>query len=110
MKDVQTDKVLAKLKDRYLEGMLDPFMMYNETQKLEYFMQESGELLDSDACFDKVSALIDGFESPFGLELLVAAHLEIKTGAAGAEGCTEEFSLRQIGVAKDRLRETGYGK
>ena len=122
---------LVELINRYLAGLLDPYVTLLEVHKLMYFMQEAGEPLrlrftqapygpyaenlrhvlhaieghlisgyadggdapdkqlnlvpgavedataflsehaDSRARFDKVAALVDGFESPFGLELLI---------------------------------------
>jgi O-acetyl-ADP-ribose deacetylase (regulator of RNase III) len=125
---------LIGLMDRYLSGLLDPFVTLLEVHKLMYFMQESGENLKlqyvqapygpyaenlrhvlkkvegyfisgyadggdapdkqlelvpgavSDAKellenndearlrFDRVATLVDGFETPFGLELLSTVH------------------------------------
>lgn len=36
---------MIKLMDRYLAGLMDPFVSLLEVQKLMYFMQESGEVL-----------------------------------------------------------------
>ena len=126
--------VLVGLMDRYLRGLLDPFVTLLEVHKLMYFQQVAGEPLrlnfakgrygpyaenlrhqlhaieghmvsgyvdggdapgkhlelvpgavedaraflddntDTLARFDKVSDLVEGFESPFGLELLATVH------------------------------------
>jgi O-acetyl-ADP-ribose deacetylase (regulator of RNase III) len=125
---------LIGLMDRYLAGLLDPFVTLLEVHKLMYFMQEAGEPLrlryvagpygpyaenlrhvlqavegyyvsgygpggdapdqvlqlvpgaradagalldahpDLQARFEKVASLVEGFESPFGLELLATVH------------------------------------
>ena len=68
---------------------------------------------------DKVSALIDGFESPFGLELLSTVHWVVTKEKAEA---TDEvvdyvyrwnrqkrnFSVRQIGIAVNALKREGW--
>ena len=125
---------LVELLDRYLLGLLDPFVTLLEAHKLMYFMQAAGEPLklrftkgpygpyaenlrhvlhaieghfvfgyadggdapsrqlrlvpgaledartfladkaDTQRRFESVSDLVDGFESPFGLELLSTVH------------------------------------
>jgi O-acetyl-ADP-ribose deacetylase (regulator of RNase III) len=129
---------LVGLMDRYLQGLLDPFVSLLEVHKLMYFMQEAGEPLrlrfkkapygpyaenlrhvfheiegyyvsgygvEGDAPdkpielvpgavrdahsllhsrpetlgrFERVSSLVAGFESPFGLELLSTVHWVIR--------------------------------
>ena len=41
---------LVSLMDRYLRGLLDPFVTLLEVHKLMYFMQEAGEPLQLGAC------------------------------------------------------------
>jgi O-acetyl-ADP-ribose deacetylase (regulator of RNase III) len=125
---------LVGLMERYLGGLMDPFVSLLEVHKLSYFMQEAGEPLrlryvkapygpfaenlshvlkrieghlvsgyadggdrpdkqlelvpgaardagrfladhpDTGARFHRVSDLVDGFETPFGLELLATVH------------------------------------
>ncbi|HXP87052.1 MAG TPA: macro domain-containing protein [Bryobacteraceae bacterium] len=125
---------LVVLIDRYLRGLLDPFVTLLEVHKLMYFMQEAGERLrlryveapygpyannlrhvlkaieghlisgyadggdspdkqlelvpgavpdaeaflasndETRARFDRVADLVEGFETPFGLELLATVH------------------------------------
>ena len=171
---------LILLMDRYLRGLLDPFVTQVELHKLMCFMQVAGEPLswkfekrcfgpysenlhlvlnaieghfisgcadggdnphkqielvpgavddaeallrehpDTKARLECVCNLIDGFESPFGMELLATVHWVIQD-----EGVTEEsqaiksvhewserkkrFTTRQIGIAFDRLVGCGFG-
>ncbi len=165
---------LVGLVDRYLAGLLDPFVTLLEVHKLMYFMQESGEPLrlkyvkgpygpyaenlrhvlnaveghfmagyadggdrpdkevtlvpgavddatgfllghpNTRARFERVATLVEGFETPFGLELLstvhwLVAHDNVKE-ADDVVKCTyswderkRQFSDRQIRLALDRL-------
>jgi O-acetyl-ADP-ribose deacetylase (regulator of RNase III) len=161
---------LVVLMDRYLSGLLDPFVTLLEVHKLMYFMQEAGEPLKlqyvqapygpyaenlrhvlkvieghfvsgyadggdapdkqlelvpgavSDANeflraatdvrdrFDRVANLVEGFETPFGLELLATVHwIVTRTGATSVDDVItrtyawnkrkEQFSRNQIGLA-----------
>ena len=170
---------LVGLMDRYLAGLLDPFVSLLEVHKLMYFMQEAGEPLrlryqkaprgpyaenlrhvlrdveghlvsgyadggdapnkqlelvpgaTDDAHtflenhpatrtrFDRVSALVDGFESPFGLELLTTVHWvakehpnatqeEIVNHTFGWNERKRQFSHRQICLAFKVLKEQGW--
>jgi O-acetyl-ADP-ribose deacetylase (regulator of RNase III) len=69
--------------------------------------------------FDRVGRLVEGFETPFGLELLatvhwVAMHEEargVDKIAAGVHAWSDRkrrFSPRQIGIAFDTLRTKGW--
>jgi O-acetyl-ADP-ribose deacetylase (regulator of RNase III) len=171
--------VLVGLLDRYLAGLLDPFVTLLETQKLMYFMQESGEHLrlqyvkaiygpyaenlrhvltaveghyisgyadGGDAPtkqiqlvpgavddtrtilathlevrnrFDKVVDLVQGFETPFGLELLASVHwVATREGArTSAESADlmyrwnqrkQRFTPDQISLAWGVLQEKGW--
>ena len=170
---------LLSLMDRYLSGLLDPFVTLLEVHKLMYFMQEAGEPLrlryekapfgpyaenlrhvlksieghlisgyaeggdapdkqlelvpgaveearafledhpQTQSRFDRVSKLVEGFESSFGLELLATVHWV----AAGHPSAKEEqviantyawglhkrqFSERQIRLALQVLKEKGW--
>ena len=168
-----------ELINRYLAGLLDPYVTLLEVHKLMYFMQEAGEPLrlrftqapygpyaenlrhvlhaieghlisgyadggdapdkqlnlvpgavedataflsehaDSRARFDKVAALVDGFESPFGLELLSTVHWVVKhESVATLHDAIErtyawndrkrQFTPRQIGIAVDVLSAQGW--
>lgn len=170
---------LVVLMNRYLGGLMDPFVTLIEIQKLMYFMQEAGEPLrlnyikhhygpyadnlrhvlnaieghlvsgywdggdapdkqlelvpgavpDAEAFlaeaaatrgrFDRVGKLVEGFETPFGLELLATVHwVAVREQAAGIEDATakvyawndrkQRFSQRQIGIAYEALRSNGW--
>ncbi|MFE8072006.1 macro domain-containing protein [Marinobacteraceae bacterium S3BR75-40.1] len=172
---------LVELMDRYLRGLLDPFVSLLELHKLMYFMQEAGEPLrlkyrkaaygpyaenlrhvlnaieghmvsgyadggdvpdkplklvpgamreastfleahsDTLARFDRVSALVEGFESPFGLELLSTIYWVMKNEAPQSVDDVVEhtyawterkrqFSPRQIRLAVDVLVDRGWVK
>lgn len=170
---------LIGLMNRYLEGLLDPFISLLELHKLMYFMQEAGEDLKlkyrkapygpyidnlrhvlnaieghfisgyadggdnpskqlklvpgavKDAAeflvlcpetkkhLDKVDKLVEGFESPFGLELLSTAHwVATKESAASLEQIEKKiyawnkhkrrFTPRQIQLAINVLHDQGW--
>jgi O-acetyl-ADP-ribose deacetylase (regulator of RNase III) len=170
---------LVVLVERYLSGLLDPFVTLLEVHKLMYFMQEAGEplklqfaqgnygpyaenlrhvlkqieghlisgyadggdapgkqlevvpgaaqdareFLKDDAAtrerFDRVAALVDGFETPFGLELLATVHWTvIRLGARSLAEVIEktyawnehkrEFTERQIAIALRMLVIKGW--
>ena len=168
--------VLVALIDRYLRGLMDPFVSLIEIHKLMYFMQEAGEPLNlrytkgqygpyaenlrhvlnaieghlisgyfdggdapskpielvpgaledaeqflSDrretlARLDCVGNLIEGFETPFGLELLATVHWIVKhEQVTDVEDTTKKFydwnlrkkrySQHQVGIAFETLNE-----
>jgi O-acetyl-ADP-ribose deacetylase (regulator of RNase III) len=170
---------LVGLMDRYLAGLLDPFVSLLEVHKLMYFMQEAGEPLrlrlakgpygpyaenlrhvlseiegyyvsgygaggdepdkvlelvpgavddaraalaerpETSERFDRVAKLVDGFESPFGLELLSTVHWIIAHEGATSEeevvaqtyGWAErkrQFSRHQILLARTVLTDRGW--
>ncbi len=170
---------LVELMDRYLSGLLDPFVTLLEVHKLMYFMQEAGEALKlryvkasygpfaenlghvlkaieghliagyadggdapgkqlllvpgatSDAQrflgdrtetsqrFGRVSELVKGFESPFGLELLATVHWvdkhdrpssmeELVEGVYAWGDRKRQFSFRQITIAANKLSAEGW--
>ena len=172
---------LVELMDRYLGGLLDPFITLLEVHKLMYFMQEAGEPLrlkyqkvpygpyaenlrhvlhaieghfvsgyadggdapdkqlqlvpgaiedataflqqhaDTSTRFDKVAELVDGFESPFGLELLSSVHWIMKNEPVNSvdevishtyawNDRKRQFTLRQIALAVDVLSRKGWVK
>ena len=75
---------------------------------------------DTHARFARVSALVDGFESPFGLELLATVHWVAaeRSSALDLDEVTEQtyawndrkkqFSRRQIELAFGVLSEKGW--
>lgn len=170
---------LVGLLDRYLGGLLDPFVTLLEAHKLMYFMQAAGEPLklnftkghygpyaenlrhvlhaieghlvsgyadggdapgkeltlvpgaledalaflgnedDTKARFDRVVDLVEGFESPFGLELLSTVHWIVVEENVGSPDEViehtyawnkrkEQFSERQILLAIDVLAEKNW--
>ncbi len=66
----------------------------------------------------RVSELVDGFESPFGLELLSTVHWVTQNGPSALDDVVEDvhgwserkqqFSRRQIGIALDVLVSQGW--
>ena len=167
---------LVGLLDRYLGGLLDPFVTLLEAHKLMYFMQAAGEPLklnftkghygpyaenlrhvlhaieghlvsgyadggdapgkelalvpgaledafaflgnedDTKARFERVVDLVEGFESPFGLELLSTVHWIVAEENVGSPDEViehtyawnkrkKQFSERQIRLAIDVLAE-----
>lgn len=170
---------LVLLMDRYLRGLMDPFVSLLEVHKLMYFLQEAGQPLnlsytkgrygpyaenlrhvlnrveghmiegyadggddpskplqlvpgavrdaeafaaanpDTQARLERVAALVDGFETPFGLELLATAHwVASREGAVTDEAATEAihgwserkrmFTPRQVAIAAKALSEKGW--
>ncbi|GAB6047441.1 macro domain-containing protein [Methyloparacoccus murrellii] len=170
---------LVELINRYLGGLLDPFVTLLEVHKLMYFMQEAGEplrlryvkapygpyaenlrhvlraieghliagyadggdapgkplslvpgavdeakdFLDrheiSRARYERVARLVEGFESPSGLELLATVHWVMsRESVAHHDGVTrqvyawnarkQQFTPRQIAIAEERLKAQGW--
>lgn len=170
---------LVELVNRYLNGLLEPFVTLLEVHKLMYFMQEAGEPLklkyrkasygpyaenlrhvlnaieghficgyadggdkpdkqlqlvpgaiddatrfleqhpDTRERFNKVAELVEGFESPFGLELLSTVHWvmtqEKVFSLDNVIRCTYEwndrkrqFTSRQIALAVNVLSNKGW--
>jgi O-acetyl-ADP-ribose deacetylase (regulator of RNase III) len=170
---------LVELVNRYLSGLLDPFITLLEVHKLMYFLQESGEPLKlkyqkhiygpyaenlrhvlntveghflsgyADAGdrpdkelrlvpgatqlateflkkhektklhFERVSELVEGFESPFGMELLSTVHWVVAKDEAKSKlqivnkvhqwnDKKSKFTPRQIELAYDTLTSKGW--
>ena len=170
---------LLGLMDRYLAGMLDPFVSLLEVHKLMYFMQEAGEPLrlrmekgpygpyaenlrhvlndieghyltgygaggdaplktleilpgaveearaalaekpETGQRLERVGTLVEGFESPFGLELLATVHWvatrerissDYELAARVYEWGTRKrrFRPNQIALARRVLSEHGW--
>lgn len=172
---------LIELMQRYLGGLLDPFVTLLEAHKLMYFMQEAGEPLrlnyvkhhygpyaenlrhvfkaveghfisgyadggdapdkplslvpgavkearsflkqqdGSRHRFERVARLVEGFESPYGLELLATVHWVMTREDANAahhdsverriyawNARKQQFTPRQIGIAIVRLSDQGW--
>jgi O-acetyl-ADP-ribose deacetylase (regulator of RNase III) len=169
---------LVVLAQRYLSGLMDPFITLLELHKLMYFMQEAGENLrlryakaaygpyaenlrhvlhqieghmvsgyedggdapgkrieivpgavedatrfltareETKERFDRVADLVEGFESPFGLELLATVHWAVTREHAAADTLVPQiyawgerkkrFTPRQIGIAHKVLETKGW--
>ena len=170
---------LVVLMNRYLEGLMDPFVTLVELQKLMYFMQEAGAPLrlnykkhvygpyaenlrhvlvaieghllsgyydggdspdkqltlvpsavwdakaflandgETRGRFDRVGRLVEGFETPFGLELLATVHwVATREGATDADAAAAKvhawnerkrrFAPGQIGMAFAVLQANGW--
>jgi len=170
---------LIELVNRYLNGLLEPFVTLLEVHKLMYFMQAAGEPLrlkyrkalygpyaenlrhvlnaieghyvcgyadggdkpdkqlqlvpgaiedavrfleqypDTRERFNRVAELVEGFESPFGLELLSTVHwVMVQNGARSVEDVIQhtyawndrkrQFTPRQIAIAVDILSKNGW--
>ena len=173
--------VLVELMNRYLVGLLDPFVTLLEVHKLMYFMQEAGEPLrlkyqrgpygpyaenlrhvlhaieghlvsgyadgggapnkqlklvpgaikdaasflkkhlDTRTRFDNVAELIEGFESPFGLELLSTVHWVMKNESVNTgdevvnhiyawHDHKRQFTPRQISLVTGVLSGKGWAE
>ena len=85
-------------------------------QDAEAFLNDKRETVSR---FDQVGKLVEGFETPFGLELLATVHWvatrETATDAADAAAKVyawserkKRFSPRQIGIAFETLRANGW--
>lgn len=82
----------------------------------ELFLKDKKETVSR---FDRVGTLVEGFETPFGLELLATVHWVVtREKAASPEDAVSKvyawserkkrFSPRQIGIAFETLREKGW--
>jgi len=169
---------LVSLIQRYLAGLLDPYVTLIEIHKLMYFLQESGEPLrlrftkghygpfaenlshvlkaveghlisgyldggdepdkrielvpgaeieatafltqrvETSSRISRVARLVDGFETPFGTELLATVHWVAKKEATTLPEIVEctyswgtqknKFSRRQVTIAAERLSNQGW--
>ena len=73
---------------------------------------------DTAARFDRVAELVEGFETPFGLELLATVHwVTTRENAVSAEDAMakvyawnerKRFSPRQISIALQTLQDKGW--
>lgn len=85
-------------------------------EEAETFLTNESETRDR---FDRVGSLVEGFETPFGLELLATVHWVAKhenarnpdEAVAGVHAWNERkrrFSPRQIGIAYNTLETKGW--
>lgn len=170
--------VLVALMDRYLRGLMEPWVTLLEVHKLMYFTQVAGQPLrlkfkeapygpyaenlrhvltdieghlitgyadggdrpdkqlvlvpraaedsrrflaqheDALLRFQRVTELVEGFETPFGMELLASVHWVAVNGAGDAAAATSavhawnerkrQFTEVQIAIAYQRLGEQGW--
>ena len=86
------------------------------TKDAERFLEQHQ---DTRSRFDKVTALVEGFESPFGLELLATVHWVMKHETVATiddvvahtyawDPRKRQFTPRQVGIAVDVLTRKGW--
>jgi O-acetyl-ADP-ribose deacetylase (regulator of RNase III) len=116
--------VLAKIEGYMVSGYADGGDAPNKQIELvpgavddaEKFLRTQAETRRR---FDRVADLVEGFETPFGLELLATVHwLATRDGATTADDIAKSFyswsqrkkrfTPRQIGIAHDVLRTKGW--
>ena len=116
--------VLHALEGHYVSGYADGGDMPDKPLELIPGAVEDAEVFlgrypDTRERFNKVAALVDGFESSFGLDLLATVHWVVAHEDATARSDIvnrayawnerkRRFSLRQIGIATDRLSQQGW--
>jgi uncharacterized protein YwgA len=116
--------VLRAIEDHLLAGYADGGdgpdkqieLVPGAVKDAEAFLADKRETV---ARFDRVGELVEGFETPFGLELLATVHWVVKQEkAASVEDAVAQvyawnerkrrFSPRQIGIAFETLRAKGW--
>ena len=116
--------VLKRIEGYYLQGYADggdapkkPLeLLPNAAEIAEQFLANDKATSDR---IDHVCNLVDGFESPFGLELLATVHWlvskenktsldEIVKGTYEWNEHKKQFSPRQIAIAASRLQSCGW--
>jgi O-acetyl-ADP-ribose deacetylase (regulator of RNase III) len=97
--------LLRHLEGHFLEGYGDGTshtgisLLPGTVEEAQQFLEENPETLER---FDRVGALIDGFESPYGLELLATTHWAASREQAGdAQEATD--AVRAWSPRKERL-------
>ena len=113
-------KIEGHLVSGYHDGGDDPEkqleLVPGAVKDAEAFLSNDG---DTRTRFDRVGKLVEGFETPFGLELLATVHWVVKhESATSAEDAAAKvyawndrkrrFSPRQIGIAFETLRAKGW--
>lgn len=115
--------LLRRLEGHFLEGYGDGTshtgisLLPGAVAEAQEFLEEAPESLER---FDRVGALLDGFESPYGLELLATTHWAVvREGADDVEEATEAvrawsprkerlFTREHVELAWTRLAEGGW--
>ena len=87
----------------------------NITKKAKLFLKDNES---TKLRFEKVTNLVDGFETPFGLELLATVHWVVKEEANDLKGLVnkvydwnsgkQKFSEKQIHLAYERLKQFNW--
>lgn len=120
------NKVLERIEGHFTRGYGDSQKPDVEIDLLEGAMEEADGFLsdcpDSVQRLEQVSKLIDGFETPYGMELLSSVHWVAKHGSPAAKTAAEAveqvhawnarkremFRDEHVQVAWDRLAEAGW--
>lgn len=116
--------VLTKIEGHFVSGYRDGGddpdkqleLVSGAVRDAEAFLTEDRATRDR---FDRVAQLVEGFETPFGLELLATVHwVAQQENAQSPEDVTakvygwserkKRFSPRQIGIAFETLRRKGW--
>lgn len=116
--------VLSTIEGHFVSGYADGGDAPDKTLELvPGAVEEASQFLtqhsETRTRFDKVAELVDGFESPFGLELLSTVHWVTKeTVTPSVEEVTQrvyawserkqQFTQRQIGLAMNVLSQKGW--
>lgn len=116
--------VLTKIEGHFVSGYRDGGDAPDKQLELvPGAMKEAEAFLTGDAGtrerFDRVGRLVEGYETPFGLELLATVHWvvtreeargvdQIEAGVHAWNDRKRRFSPRQIGIAFDTLRTKGW--
>lgn len=90
-------------------------LMSGATEAAEKFLVEHPSTREH---FERVASLVEGFETPFGLELLSTTHWVMSEGHTSPSEMEEavyswaprkrQFAPEQIEIARNRLREGGW--
>ena len=114
------NKIEGHLVSGYADGGDDPAkqleLVPGAVRDARAFLESKPETMEH---FERVSALVDGFETSDGMELLSTVHWVIRHGGADTpEAVVREthawgegkkrFSPRQIGIAADVLERRGW--
>lgn len=104
----------------YRDGGDQPFkelaIVPGAFEEAQHFVAERSEVQER---FERVAKLVEGFETPYGLELLATVHWVItREGAANPEEALSQihtwnerkkaFTARQIGLAFETLKSKGW--
>ncbi len=120
------DKALQQLEGHYIVGLGDAARPRAEIDLLPGAVEEAQAVLSAQSeaqeRFDRVAALIEGFETPYGLELLASVHWVARKedlpatnpdeATAAIRGWTQRkahlFQPSHVATAWERLMEQGW--